>query len=233
MKEAERKINNKVLQLGSLNDELKQTNAEIERKHIEIEEKTIEMESLCLQIRECKKEQELKNFTRRNISEELRHKEAIDALVAMTKKKQDDLDSILNFLIKLENKRNRVHEEVKELDIKKKELSRVKKEISSLVVKQNKVDSLNKDITKLARKIPGLQDDVKKEEDNLAIAKKNIIEEKKKHELIVKKAEGRIAKELTKITGTIDALAIREADINIVTKRLKKAWPKGKPFPKI
>ena len=237
MDDTDRKITNKVLQLGSLNDDLKrvveltnQENKELEELDLKIDDKRKELETL---------DREIMDFKNRNGKEEFRHQEQIRKLKNELVAKQADADQMCGFILKLESNKKHLQEEVaflkkdktnvKELQDK---LNLLQETIQEKGAQYNKLEmSVSKLITKeseLIKSVAGLIDKFNSLKKELGI-------EKGKHRLWLKETKENAEKILASSVSKTDSLYKQKRDLRIVAKRLKKLWEHNSslPFPKI
>ena len=233
MADIDRKIADKVLQLGSLNDELKQVVELTNQKNKELEELGLKQ----IEVKEYleKADKELLNFKNRNLTEELRHQEQIRLLKLEMDLRQKDVDSASAFLLRLEENKRNLKAEIKTLEQDQAEFKTLQSKLKRLKEKESEFERLNINISKLEGQKFTLHNDVL----GLKIEFKNLQDkitlEKKNHRKWFKETYDRGEAILSGSTDKIDNLEKTKKDLRIVAKRLKKIWEQKSslPFPKI
>ena len=145
MSEIDRKIEDKKLQLGSLNDELKDTVGQVEEKHLERERLTGVVDDLKLEI--STEKEKLDKAKEGHAIELTLYRERVEEEESTYKDKQGVAEKLI---LRIETKDNELKKIIKNLELKEKEL------------KQN-----TKDFNKNKAKLRELKQKVKSSEETL------------------------------------------------------------------
>src|SRR3990167_9681483 len=222
MSDIDRKIADKVLQLGSLNDEL--------RRVVELtNQKNKELEDLGLKQNEVKEylnkaDKELRDFKNRNLTEELRYQEQIRLLKSEIDLRQKDVDSASAFLLRLEEDKRNLKTEIKSFEKDKTIFKTLQSKLKRLKDKEAEFDKLNNDISKLSSQKFILHNEVLELKVELKNLQDKIGSEKKNHRKWFKEVADRGQNVLSGANDRIDNLEKTKKDLRIVVRRLKKLW---------
>lgn len=229
----DRRIQDKVLQLGSLNDELRRVIELTNGKNEEYRVLADALETLVSHIQHGEKE--LAKFKDRNLVEESRHETAIENLENITEAKQKDVEKISDFVTKLETRVDHLKEELKTFTEEKKKLDVLKRETTKLASRWAEVERVNRTLKSLANKESKLREKNVKEESRLNEMIKKIQNERMIHRAWLIESKRETDNLHVVAVHRIDDLEIQKKDLRVVTTRLKKIWEKttNDPFPKI
>lgn len=233
MAEIDRKIADKVLQLGSLNDELKQVAEQTNQKNKELAELDFKLKELNESISNA--EQKLENYKNKNLNEESRYKEQVKILVEEQRLKQKDIDLSLSFIKKLENNKRDLKDEIKSLEVTKLELSKLQNKLETLKVKETIYDKLILNISKLTNQESILRQTIVELNSKIKDLRIKLDLDKKNHREWLKSTKQTADKTMDGSIDRIDNLEKTRRDLRVVAKRLKKIWEQTSslPFPKI
>lgn len=232
------KIQNRVLQLGTLNDELKRVigltnegnseNAKLEEKKLELEKSVADLETRFSELKQA------------NLSEERRHEDNLIDLRHTHKHEEENhqknIDSILNFILNLENRKGKLKDEVAGLKIEEKRLAGVKGEVALLKEKKEELDKLNSDLAKLKNEMGKSAEAFDKITALYQQQKKKLADEKADHREWLKDTRKEIELELQKAKDSVAELLKTKRDLKVIERRLARKWKELYPnlaFPKI
>ena len=216
-------------QISSLNDELKDTNKSVELRHSERDLLLKEIEDLK---EEKKKEEEsLQKVKDNQVSIQLAYKQHIEVLKDQIDTKLLEGDTLTSRIKVLEIKESQLVEKIKGYKDDKKKLAVVRKELEEAEKNRPLIEKIK---TELLEVIDNLNE-AKVELDITHRENERTKEDSKKQkkEVMDWATEQRI--KITDKEKGVDLLKLdyenKHKDLRIIKARLKKMWPKDKPFP--
>ncbi len=218
-------------QISSLNDELKDTNKLVGLRHSE-------RDLLLKQIEELKEEKKKEEESLQKVRDsqagiQSSHDQQIKLLRNQIDTKLFEVDTLTSRIKVLEIKESQVIEKIKGYKEDKKKLSVVKKELEEAEKNRPLIESIKKELLETIDRL----NEAKVELDITRRENERTKEDSKEHrkEVIDWATEQRI--KITDKDKSVDLLKLdyenKHKDLRIIRARLKKLWPKDKPFPKL
>ena len=219
------------VQISSLNDELKDTLKEVNNRH---GERDLLLKQIDTLIEERHQEEgTLQKIKDSFLGVKLSNEKEINLSNEVIKEKQVEIEALTQRISNLSNKESQLMEKIKELKEDKKKLQVIKEELNEAEKNKPLIESVKKELLEtidrlneakveldiVSRESERTKQDTKEEKlevINWAAEQRAEIDKKNKGSENLKKAQRKIIQ-----------------DLKIVERRLKKVWPKNKPFPKI
>lgn len=219
------------VQISSLNDELKNTNKLVELKHSERDLLLKEIEELK---EEKKKEEEsLQKVKDSQAGIQSSHEQQIKLLREQIDTKLLEGDTLTSRIKVLEIKESQLIEKIKGYKDDKKKLGEVRKELEEAEKNKPLIEAVKKETLEAIDQLNEAKIDL-----DVAVRER----ERTQNFIKIERDEHLdwIAEQKTKITEkdrNVDLLKLdyekKHKDLRIIRARLKKTWPKDKPFPKL
>lgn len=237
MSEIDRKIADKVLQLGSFNNELRQVAELTNQRHKELEDLTFKLDGVKKEIDDSDKE--LQNFKNRSLNEEVKRKKQIEVLESTLQLKQEEFTQLMKLELEsveqIKKEKRALNSEIGKLEEMGIEFSVLQKKLSKLNEKKKEFDGLVININRLSARHSNWANKVLELKNEMFELKDSLDAEKKSHRIWLKETKERADFELSSSIEKMDNLDKQRRDLKVVAKRLKKIWEQNSlsPFPKI
>ena len=237
MSELDRKIEDKKLQLGSLNDELKDTVASIEANH-KIRDGLLE-EIGELETRKSESGKALERVKKEHLKELTLHLEQVKGADSNVRVKIKEVEKIVGFMLDLESKKEGLMRTIKNLkkqenDLKK-ETAKLSKEKVKLKEISTKLDKFENKLKEISAESDVASVELKDKKNVLSALIEQISREKIEFSAYKEREQEKIRQGLISIEGIKKDFERKDKDRRIVVARLKKLWKLkfSEPFPNI
>ena len=216
-------------QISSLNDELKDTNKSVELRHSERDLLLKEIEEL--KVKKIDTERLYNEEKERLASIRYPQEQKIQLLNKQIEEKQGESDTIIQKIAGLETRESSVREKIKELKDDKAKLQTIRKELEEAEKNRPLIEAVKKELLETVDNL----NEAKVELDITRRENERVREDSKEQrkEVMDWATEQRI--KITDKEKGIDLLKLdyenKHKDLRIIRARLKKLWPKDRPFP--
>ena len=235
MANLENKIEDKKLQLGSLNDAIKDTNKTLESKYDEKDR--IQVEIGVLEVKRDSLANEIGELQENIVIESATRKERAEKEIS---EQEGKIGKLITLALNFENKAEQLRREV---DYLKSEEKRLRKTVKELDKRERELFKLNEEIDKgketngkLKKEYEYLVTESKNLGESVKVLKERLRDEKSAHNEWLSRTKKRILSDQDSAKALVKKWEGRNKDILAIMKRLKRRWKTvnpGIPFPAI
>ena len=219
------------VQISSLNDELKDTLKEVNNRH---GERDLLLKQIDTLIEERHQEEgTLQKIKDSFLGVKLSNEKEINLSNEVIKEKQVEIEALTQRISNLSNKESQLMEKIKELKEDKKKLQVIKEELNEAEKNKPLVESVKKELLETIDKFNETKVDL-----DVAVRERERTQNTSKAERV--EHQNWVAETKAKINERYENCKIlrldwesKHKDLRIIRARLKKLWPKDKPFPKL
>lgn len=235
MANLENKIEDKKLQLGSLNDAIRDTNKTLESKYDEKDR--IQVEIGALEVKRDSLIGEIGELQENIVIESATRKEKTDKEVT---EQEGKIGKLITLALNFENKAEQLRREVEYLKSEEKRLRKTLKELDKREKELFKLSEKVDEQKETSKKLKGEHERLVMESKNLGesvkVLKEKLRDEKSAHNEWLSRTKKRILSDQDSAKALVKKWEGKNKDILAIMKRLKRRWKTanpGVPFPAI
>ena len=218
-------------QISSLNDELKDTNKLVELKHSERDLLLKQIEDLKTENK--KEEESLQKIKDSQAGIQSSHEQQIELLVEIIRQKTEEVDGLVQKIEGLIIKESDLRDKIKDYKDDKKKLQLIRLELEEADKNQPLIEAVKKELLEVIDKLNEAKVDLDvavRERERTQNASR---EERSEHLDWITETKAKTEEQHESSKAVRLDWEKKHKDLRIIRARLKKMWPKDKPFPKL